>query len=227
MAKKWMVLLGFGVLAAQASAGAPPVLNGEKDMVSYGFGIYMGRSFKKDEIEIDHQLMLKGLQDGLAGTAAVPEKTLREAMRAFQGETQRKALARLRVLASENEKKGAAFLADNKTREGVVTLASGLEYKVLKQGEGRKATEADSVECHYRGRLLDGTEFDATEPGQPATLKVAQLIPGWKEALKLMPAGSKWEIAIPPTLAYGPRGAGSEIGPNETLLFEVELVAVK
>ncbi len=108
-----------------------------------------------------------------------------------------------------------------------MTLPSGVQYKILKAGDGKKPIESDLVEVHYRGTLLDGTEFDGTEAGLPATLKVSALIVGWKEALKLMPAGSKWQIFIPPQFAYGERGVGSDIGPNETLVFELELLAIK
>jgi len=132
-----------------------------------------------------------------------------------------------RIATEDNKKKGEAFLQANKAKEGVVALPNGLQYKVLKAGDGRKPLESDMVLCHYRGTLLDGTEFDSTEAERPATLKVSALINGWKEALKLMPAGSKWQLAIPPQLAYGERGVGGDIGPNETLLFEVELVAIK
>jgi FKBP-type peptidyl-prolyl cis-trans isomerase FklB len=149
-------------------------------------------------------------------------------MRTFQAELrQRQAVARTKA-AEDNKKQGNAFLAENKTKEGVVTLPSGLQYKILKAGGGKTPTDADTVECHYRGTLLNGTEFDSSHlTGKPATIKVTAVIPGWKEALKLMPVGSKWQLFIPPQLAYGERGAGHEIGPNATLLFEVELLAIK
>jgi FKBP-type peptidyl-prolyl cis-trans isomerase FklB len=127
----------------------------------------------------------------------------------------------------DNKKKGEVFLAENKTKEGVVVLPSGVQYKILKAGNGKKPIDSDVVQVYYRGTLLDGSEFDATEPGQPADLKASSLIAGWKEALRLMPAGSKWQIFVPSQLAYGERGVGSDIGPNETLVFEVELLAVK
>lgn len=225
---KWMMVLGLGFLVAQANAEEAQVLKTQRDVQSYGIGVNIAKSFKRDDIDIDLELLVKGMKDAMAGDKLLmPEKDLRRAMNSFQSELRQKAAARSRIAAVDNKKKGDDFLAQNKTREGVVTLASGVQYKVLKAGNGKLPTEADTVECHYRGTLLDGSEFDSTEPGKPAMLKVAQLIPGWKEALKLMPAGSKWQLYIPPQLAYGPRGVGSDIGPNETLVFEVELLAVK
>ena len=131
------------------------------------------------------------------------------------------------MAAQDNKKKGEGFLAGNKTKEGVVALPGGLQYKVLKAGGGRKPTEADTVTCRYKGTLIDGTEFDSSgSSGQPATLKVSEVIPGWREALKLMPVGSEWQLFIPSQLAYGQQGSG-RIGPNETLIFDVELVGIK
>lgn len=220
MTKKLTAAVALALLATQASAVEPSPFKTEKDLVSYGIGMHLAKGFKKDAIDIDNEILLIGLQDGMAGRALLSDKSLRQVMNTFQGEVRRKA-------AAENQKKGAQFLAENKAKDGVVTLASGIEYKVLKAGDGKLPTEADTIECIYRGTLLDGSEFDAAEANRPATLKVAQLIPGWKEALKLMPAGSKWEIVIPPQLAFGVRGVGSDVGPNETVVFEVELLAVK
>lgn len=228
MMLKWMMVLGLGFLAVQASAEEAPVLKTQRDVQSYGIGVNIAKSFKRDEVDIDMDLLVRGMKDVMAGNELLmPERDLRRAMNAFQGELRQKAAARHRIAADDNRKKGEAFLAENKAKPGVVTLASGLQYKILKAGDGKQPSEADTVECNYRGTLLDGTEFDGTEPGKPAMLKVAQLIPGWKEALKLMPAGSRWKIFIPPQLAYGPRGVGSDIGPNETLVFDVELLSVK
>ena len=225
---KWMTVVGLGLWVVQASAEEAPVLKTQRDVQSYGIGVNIAKSFKRDEIDFDMDLLVKGMKDGLSGDRLLmPEKELRRAMNSFQGELRQKAAARNRIAAVDNKKKSEEFMAKNKAMEGVVTLASGVQYKILKAGDGKPPTEVDSVECYYRGTLLDGTEFDGTELGKPATLKVAQLIPGWKEALQLMPAGSKWQLYIPPQLAYGPRGVGSDIGPNEMLVFEVELLAVK
>ncbi|BBI99713.1 outer membrane protein MIP [Ferrigenium kumadai] len=225
---KWMMVLGFGFCMAQANAEEAQVLKTQRDIQSYGIGVNIAKSFKRDDVDIDMDLLVKGMKDVMAGEKLLmPERDMRRAMNSLQGDLRQKAAARHRIAAEDNRKKGEAFLAENKTRKGVVTLASGVQYKIIKAGDGRKPMDSDMVECNYRGTLLDGTEFDTTDPGKPATLKVSQLIDGWKEALKLMPAGSKWQIFIPSQLAYGPRGVGSDIGPNETLVFEVELLSVK
>ncbi len=228
MTMKWMMVVVFGFAAAQANGEEVPVLKTQKDMQSYGIGVNIAKSFKKNEVDFDLEFLIKGLRDGLSGEKLLmTEKDLRKVMNSFQGELRQKAAGIRRVAAMDNKTKGEAFLAGNKARDGVVALASGVQYKIVKEGGGRKPTDADMVECNYRGTLLDGTEFDGTDPGKPAMLKVSQLIAGWKEALKLMPEGSRWQIFIPPESAYGQRGVGSDIGPNETLVFEVELLAVK
>jgi FKBP-type peptidyl-prolyl cis-trans isomerase len=229
MRLRWISALVVLLLTARASAAEAPALESGRDKVSYAVGVNMARTFKKQNIDVDLDLLMKGLQDGLSGERLLmPEREYRQVMQQFQGDVRRTMVLDQRSAAVENKRKGADFLAANKTREGVVTLPSGVQYQILKAGSGRRPTEADTVECNYRGTLLDGTEFEASMPGKPVTMKVAHLIPGWKEALKLMPAGSKWNIFIPPELAYGERSRGSEIvGPNETVLLEVELIAIK
>jgi FKBP-type peptidyl-prolyl cis-trans isomerase FklB len=229
MTVKWMMALGVMLLAAQVSAGEQPVLKTDQDKVSYGIGVDVGRNFKRQGIEVDLDLLLKGMKDGLSEEKLlIPEGELRKIMNTFQSELRQKQVQAMRIAAVENKKIGDAFLAENKTKPGVVTLPSGLQYKILTAGNGKTPTDADMVVCSYRGTLIDGTEFDSSDPGQPATFKVSGgVIPGWTEALKLMPVGSKWQLFIPPNLAYGARGAGRDIGPNATLIFELELVAVK
>lgn len=225
---KWMTIFAFGLFATQVNGDEMPVLKTQKDMQSYGIGVNLAKSFKKNEVEFDQELLIRGMNDWLSGgKLLMTEKDLRKVMNTFQGELRQKEAGIHRLAALDNKAKGEAFLAGNKNKDGVIALASGVQYKILKEGDGKKPTDADMVECNYRGKLLDGTEFDGTDPGKPATLKVSQLIAGWKEALRLMPAGSKWQIFIPPESAYGQRGVGSEIGPNETIVFEVELLAVK
>ncbi len=225
---KWMVVLLIGLLTAQTSAEETQVLKTPKEKVSYGLGVDMAKNLKRQSIEVDVDLVIKGLKDELSGEKLlIPEEGLRTIMLAFQHELSRRQLLAMRLAAAENKKKGEAFLAENKTKKGVVTLPSGLQYKILKAGNGKKPTEADTVECHYRSTLINGNPLDRSEAGKPATFKVTAVIPGWREALQLMPAGSKWQLFIPPHLAYGERGADSRIGPNATLIFEVELLAIK
>jgi len=150
------------------------------------------------------------------------------ALAELQAEVRKKQDAEAQAAAEANMKEGEAFLADNKTKEGVVTLPSGLQYKILTPGTGPKPTASDTVVCNYRGTFINGTEFDSSyKRGQPASFPVGQVIKGWTEALQLMPVGSKWQLFIPPDLAYGQRGAGGAIGPNATLIFEVELLSIK
>jgi FKBP-type peptidyl-prolyl cis-trans isomerase FklB len=168
------------------------------------------------------------MKSGLTGEKLLlSEKELRKVMNNFQAEVRQNAVLTKRQTLEDNKKKGEAFFAENKAKPGVITLPSGVQYKIIKAGKGNKPNDSDLVQVNYRGTLLDGTEFDATAPDHPVTLKASALIAGWKEALKLMPVGSKWQIYIPSQLAYGERGVGSDIGPNETLLFEVELVGIK
>lgn len=229
MIRKWIGVLVVLLLCGQASAGEAPALKTQKEIVSYGIGVDMSKNFKKQGIEVDLDLLVKGFKDDLSGKKLlVDEKDLRKSMRDYQAELRQRLMQAYRVAALENKKKGDVFLDENKKKEGVVALPSGLQYKVLKAGDGRKPTDADTVEVHYRGTLIDGTEFDGTDAGQPAAFKVkGGVIPGMTEALKLMATGSKWQLFIPPQLAYGERGTGRDIGPNETIVFEVELIAVK
>ena len=224
-----MAGLGLMLVAGSVVAEEKKDLESTAKRMSYAMGVEMARNFKKQGMEIDPELVARGMRDGYADKPQLSDKELRVTMNGFQAEIRQKMAQNKRAMAEENKTRGAAFLEANKKKDGVVVLASGLQYRVIKAGDpdGRKATDADVVECRYRGTLLNGTEFDATEPGKSASLKVSALIPGWREALRMMTPGSRWELFIPATLAYGERGAGSDIGPNETLLFEIELVGVK
>jgi FKBP-type peptidyl-prolyl cis-trans isomerase len=217
------------LFAAQAGAAETPALQTRKDKVSYGLGVDMARNFTRLGMEFDADVMVKGFKDALAGEKLLmSEEDLRATLTAYQKELMEKHMQATKLSGEINKKEGDAFLAANKTKEGVVTLPSGMQYKILKAGDGRKPTAADMVECHYRGALINGTEFDSSyRTGKPATFKVTGLIPGWTEALKLMPVGSKWQLFIPPQLAYGERGAGRDIGPNATLIFELDLISIK
>ena len=176
-----IIVLGTCLLVTQANAGKAPVLKSDKDRLSYGIGVNIGKNFKTDEVDIDLNLLNKGVKDGLAGAKLLmPEKELHQLMREFQSTLRQKAVQRQRIAVEENRRKGIKFLGENKAKADVVTLPSGLQYKIIKAGNGAKPTDGDSVLCYYRGTLLDGTEFDGTQPGKPATLKVVSLIPGWK-----------------------------------------------
>ena len=231
----WMAVLGVAFLNAQVGAQETQVFKTHKDEISYVAGVEMARTIKAQGMEVNTDLFIKGLQDELSGgKLLLSDDEIRKASAMFhaelrrkQNETREKLALETRMAAEDNKKKGEAFLAENRTKEGVVTLPSGLQYKILKAGDGRKPTEADTVEVNYRGSLIDGTPFDSSQVGKPSTLKLTGVIPGWKEALKLMPVGSRWQLFIPPQLAYGARRATPVIGPNATLIFDVELVAIK
>jgi FKBP-type peptidyl-prolyl cis-trans isomerase FklB len=224
-----MVTLGIGLLTGIAAAQDAPALKDQKEKLSYALGMDLGNQFKKQAVEVDADIFVKGLKDSLSGNKTLlTEQEARAAITALQNEIRTKQMAIAKELGEKNKKEGDAFLAENKTREGVVTLDSGLQYKVLTAGEGKKPTIDDTVVCNYRGTLINGTEFDSSyKRNQPATFPVKGVIKGWTEALQLMPAGSKWQLFIPPNLAYGERGTGNLIGPNATLVFEVELISIQ
>jgi len=224
----WMAILGVGILGAQTSAQEPAAPKTEKEKVSYGIGVAVERNFKRQGIEVDLDSVIKGMRDAASGDKLLmTEDDLNATLTAFRTEMAKKQEQATKKAAEVNKKAGEAFLAENKKKDGVLTLPSGLQYKILKAGEGRKPTMDDTVECQYRGALLDGTEFDSSyRMGKPLTFDVKGVIAGWREALQLMPVGSKWQLFVPPQLAYGERGT-SGIGPNVTLVFEVELVSIQ
>jgi FKBP-type peptidyl-prolyl cis-trans isomerase FklB len=208
---------------------SPLVLKTGKDKVSYALGMNLGTNLHRDSIDIDTAIFLRALKDTLAGgKTLLTESEVRTALMQLQTEVRSKQMEKMKLAGEANKKDGDAFLVANKTKEGVVTLPSGLEYKVLTQGTGPKPAATDTVVCNYRGTLINGTEFDSSyKRGQPATFPVSGVIKGWTEALQLMPVGSKWQLFLPAELAYGERGPSPEIGPNSTLVFEVELVSIQ
>jgi len=211
------------------STKKPLVLTTQKDKQSYAIGLNVGKNLTRDSVDVDPNILLQGLKDALAGgKLLLTDDEVKATMMALQQDVRQKMEAKRLALMQTNKTQGEAFLAANSKKDGVVTLPSGLQYKILTQGSGPKPSATDSVECNYRGTLIDNTEFDSSyKRGQPATFGVSQVIKGWTEALQLMPAGSKWQLFIPPDLAYGERGQGGVIGPNATLVFEVELLSIK
>ena len=210
------------------TAPAPLVLKTEKDKFSYALGMNLGNSLHKQSVPVDPVILQRGLKDALAGKTQMTDEEARGAIMAVQTEMRKKVQETMQAAGEANKKEGDAFLAANKSKEGVTTVPSGLQYKILKAGAGPKPTTTDSVVCNYRGTLIDGKEFDSSyKRGQPATFPVNGVIKGWTEALQLMPVGSKWQLFVPPDLAYADRGAGADIGPGSTLIFEVELVSIQ
>jgi FKBP-type peptidyl-prolyl cis-trans isomerase FklB len=215
--------------APAARSQAAPALTTQKDKFSYALGMNLGTSLHRQSVPVDPNILLRGLKDALAGgKTQLSEDQAKAALMEVQTEMRKKQQEQMQQAGETNKKEGETFLAANKSKEGVVTLPSGLQYKILTQGTGPKPTASDSVVCSYRGTLINGTEFDSSyKRGEPATFPVSGVIKGWTEALQLMPVGSKWQLFVPSDLAYGERPPGPEIGPDSTLIFEVELLSIQ
>jgi FKBP-type peptidyl-prolyl cis-trans isomerase FklB len=217
--------------AAKSAAAVP--LKTRKEKFSYALGMNIGTGYsqglKKQSVEVDWNLLAQGMKDAAAGSKTrLTQEEAQAVLNEVQTEIKKQQQEKTQQAAAANKTEGEAFLAANKSKDGVVTLPSGLQYKILTAGTGPKPTASDSVKCNYRGTLINGTEFDSSyKRGQPATFAVGQVIKAWTEALQLMPMGSKWQLFVPSSLAYGERGAGAEIGPNATLIFEVELLSIE
>jgi FKBP-type peptidyl-prolyl cis-trans isomerase FklB len=234
-----MMLLG-NVLAQQTPAANPQpapapesqsasAFKTQREKVSYAIGMNVGATLHRQGVDIDPKVLQQGLQDALAGgKMLLSEEEERAVLTELQADMRKKQQEKMQQAGEANKKEGEAFLAANKGKNGVVSLPSGLQYKIITSGTGPKPTASDSVVCNYRGTLIDGKEFDSSyKRGQPATFPVSGVIKGWTEALQLMPVGSKWQLFIPSDLAYGERGQGGDIGPNATLIFEVELISIE
>lgn len=206
-------------------------LKTDKEKASYAIGLNIGKSMKKDAVEVDPDIVARGIKDAISGKKPLlTDEEAQTSLTNLSNEVKKRQQGQYQEAVQKNKADGDAFLTANKAKPGVVVLPSGLQYKIIQPGDGPKPTAADTVVCNYRGMLVDGTEFDSSyKRGQPATFPVGQVIKGWTEALQLMPVGSKWELYIPPTLGYGERGTGQNgpIGPNETLIFQVELVSIQ
>ena len=213
---------------APATAAAP--LTTQKQKASYAVGANIGRGLHRDGVDVDPAIVARGLRDALAGAKLqLTDEEMKAALTTLTAEMKKKQDAETAAVSEANKKEGETFLAANKSKEGVTTLPDGLQYKILTPGNGPKPTPTDTVVANYKGTLINGTEFHSSyKRGQPVTFPVGQVIKGWTEVLQLMPVGSKWEVYIPSDLAYGPQGPGrGPIGPNETLIFEIELVSIQ
>jgi FKBP-type peptidyl-prolyl cis-trans isomerase len=242
MKLRYITILTTAILAAQVVAQEPQKLTTQKDKLSYTIGQNTGEFLNKNNIEINQDLLIKGILDGLSGNQSLlSEQELKETLLVFQKEMMakqteaRKKMAEAREkmaaaqgkLAEENLKNGEAFLAENAKKEGVISLPSGLQYKVITPGTGKTPKVTDEVTTHYRGTLIDGTEFDSSyKRGESTKFTVGKVVAGWQEALQLMKEGAKWQLFIPAKLAYKDKAPGGKIGPNATLIFELELISV-
>lgn len=229
MKRLWIAFFCVALVTIQLSAQKKTTLKTQKEKISYIIGTDIGKNLKKQSIDVNPELLFKGIKDAFAGDKfLLTDQEIQEVMGAFQQEMIAKQSEKMNKVAAANKKEGEAFLDANKKKDSVITLPSGLQYKVVVEGTGKTPTVKDTVTTHYRGMLIDGTEFDNSyKRGEPATFPVTGVIAGWTEALQLMKAGSKWKLYIPSNLAYGDRGAGQLIGPGATLIFDIELISVK
>jgi FKBP-type peptidyl-prolyl cis-trans isomerase FklB len=215
--------------AAPSPTPAASPLATEQQKLDYTLGVQLGRNLRNMGVEVDPELLVQGLRDALAGKRLLLSETeLRQSMMAMRAESRQGRVRTFAVASDENYKLGEAFRADYAKKSGVVATSQGMLYKVVKQGAGRVPREGDSVEVRYRGTLVDGTEFDSSSRSDgPATFAVKASLPGWRQALLQMPVGSTWEVVLPPKLAFGARGNGLNVGPQATVIFELELVAIR
>jgi FKBP-type peptidyl-prolyl cis-trans isomerase len=226
--RKFLMMFGLVLLAGNAWCADAGSLKSDKDKLSYSIGASIGKNLSKDGTDVDLNLLIDGLKASLAGQKLLlSDKEIRVLMNDYEKELRKQATVKRQKATIENRQKGEAYMAEFRKQPGVQLTPGGVLYRVIKDGNGRKPIETDTVQVNYRGSLIDGTEFDATEAGHPADLKVIALISGWKQALTMMSVGSKWHLVIPSQLAYGDRGVGTDIGPNEVLVFDVELVGIK
>jgi FKBP-type peptidyl-prolyl cis-trans isomerase FklB len=217
-----------GLVAGSLSAAETPAPKTTQEKVSYIIGVNIGRGLARDGVEISPEQLLAGIKAGASGSkTAITSEESQEIMQAFQQKMMEKQQTAQSKAAQAGKVEGEAFLAANGKKPGIKTTASGLQYQVIKDGTGKTPKSTDKVTTHYRGTLISGKQFDSSyDRGQPATFPVNGVIAGWTEALQLMKEGAKWKLFIPSDLAYGERGAGADIPPNSTLIFEIELIKV-
>ncbi len=226
--KKLVLIAAIAGASVLAHAGdTSQKLTTDEQKTSYGFGMIIGKKLTSDMPAMNIDMFVQGLKDGYSGgPTLMTDEELTQMIQNFQQKQQEAQIAQFEKLAQDNKKAGDAYLKENKAKDGVVTLASGLQYKVIKEGTGAKPGATDTVQVHYRGSLVNGTVFDSSiDRGEPVSFPVNGVIKGWTEALQLMKTGAKWQLSIPSDLAYGPNGNRS-IGPNEVLLFDVELLDI-
>lgn len=223
--KARLTLVILSLFSAHSMAAETAGLSTAQQKLGYTIGYQIGQSFKQQGLDIDPDAVAMAIKDALTG---VPQKLTQEDMQTVVQAQQEHLVQKNSVQGDANKSAGEAFLAANKTKEGVVTLPSGVQYKVITKGTGAKPKTTDTIAAHYRGTLIDGKEFDSSyKRGEPATFPVGGVIKGWQEILPMMEVGSKWQVFIPAEHAYGETGAGADIGPNSALIFDVELVSIK
>lgn len=227
MKLRTIALASIGMAAFMIRAEDKATFKDEREKASYAVGLNLGNNWKRGDIDLDPDAVLRGIKDVYSGAPKLSEDETRSVLTAYQQEISAKQQEKRKVIGEKNKAEGEKFLADNKTKPGVTTLPSGLQYQVITNGTGEIPKATDMVSVNYRGTLIDGTEFDHSPTNQPATFRVNGVIAGWIEALQLMKTGSKWKLFIPSSLAYKEFGSGQKIGPNATLIFEVELVSIK
>lgn len=228
MKRSLVIIMCISLAAGVAFGEEKQALTTQKEKLSYAIGIDMGTSLKKNSIDVDPDVVYKGIKDALSGgPRLMTDQELKDTIQAAQKDLMAKQQEKMKTLAEKNKKEGEDYLAANKKKPGVKTLPSGLQYKVITEGKGKMPKATDTVTVNYKGMLIDGTEFDSSyKRNEPSTFPVNGVIKGWTEALQLMKEGSKWELVVPSNLAYGERGGGP-IGPNAVLIFEVELLSIK
>lgn len=220
--------VGLTLLIAGCDLSHRSSLNSNKEKYSYAIGMDIGRAMSQRKLDLEPQLVGQGIKDTFNKKTLITEEEARKLLMDFQKEQMAQQEKTRQEDSQKNKAAGDKFLAENKVKPGVTTLPSGVQYKVIKSGTGLTPKATDTVKVHYRGRLIDGTEFDSSyKRNEPATFPVNAVIPGWTEVLQLMKVGDKWDVVIPSNLAYGEQGAGQQIGPNSVLLFEVELINVE
>jgi len=221
--------LVFILLACEGNTQGKTELKTQLDSVSYSIGLDIGRNLKQQSVDVNPDVLARGIRDVVGGNAPLlTDEQVRATLAAFQQQMKVKQQEKLKEAGEKGKQEGEAFLVENKKEKGIITLPSGLQYKVLTMGAGPKLKAEQTVRVHYQGKLIDGTEFDSSyKRGEPAVFPVKGVIAGWTEALELMPVGSKWQLFIPSNLAYGESGAGQVIPRNATLIFDVELLSIQ